>query len=53
MIGCQLGQLELQIGDLKLIVVFLYDDMLFKLDFFIKNGNDINLVKNIVIDDGI
>lgn len=27
--------------------------MLFRLDFFIKNGNDINLVKNIKIVDGI
>lgn len=37
----------------EVIVVFLYDDMLFRLDFFIKNGNDINLVKKIVIVDGI
>lgn len=53
MTGCQLGQLELQIGDLKSTVAPLYDDMLLKLDFLTKNGNDINLAKNTVTDDGI
>lgn len=53
MTGCQLGQLELQIEDLKSTVAPLYDDMLLKLDFLTKNGNDINLAKNIVTDDGI
>lgn len=41
MTGCQLGQLELQIEDLKSTVAPLYDDMLLKLDFLTKNGNDI------------
>lgn len=53
MTGCQLGQLELQIEDLKSTVAPLYDDMLLKLDFLTKNGNDINLAKNTVTDDGI
>lgn len=53
MTGCQLGQLELQIWDLKWTVAPLYDDMLLKLDFLTKNGNDINLAKNTVTDDGI
>lgn len=53
MTGCQLGQLELQIEDLKSTVAPLYDDVLLKLDFLTKNGNDINLAKNTVTDDGI
>lgn len=53
MTGCQLGQVELQIEDLKSTVAPLYDDMLLKLDFLTKNGNDINLAKNTVTDDGI
>lgn len=53
MTGCQLGQLELQIGDLKSTVAPLYDDMLLKLDFLTKNGNDINLAKKTVTVDGI
>lgn len=42
----------MQIEDLKSTVAPLYDDMLLKLDFLTKNGNDINLAKNTVTDDG-